>query len=216
MFPLLRRRKCGDAGHGSTLCNFSRKLRPLPIGIALLMANVSAVDASCSASSQSSFRSLILIWRNWKESVSRSVCIPHEHPHFPTWKIKSPPTRNLPHRASSISKSRARTTTRPHGSIAPALRLVVYSVCWRMHSIATSTWNNCVCISFVRFDPRFFLVWVLLVSRWSDTTILLALRCSHSFFLWMPVSTQRIWVLDPDSVFFHPFKQRTFFLLWRR
>jgi hypothetical protein len=68
----------------------------------------------------------------------------HPNRHFLTWKIKVLPPVTLPTAPHpSVSKSRARTTTRPHRSITPAAsRLVVYSVRWRMHSMATSTRNN--------------------------------------------------------------------------
>ena len=43
--------------------------------------------------------------------------------------------------------------------------------------------------------------------------------CLNTFLLRIPVSTQRVWVLDPDSVFYHPSNNNFFFFatrpIWR-
>jgi len=73
-----------------------------------------------------------------------SNCMRIPNRHLPTWKIKVLPPVTLPTAPHpSVSKSRARTAFRPHGLITPAAsRLVVYSVRWRMHSMATSARSN--------------------------------------------------------------------------
>jgi hypothetical protein len=110
-------------------------------------------------------RSTILIlfphscWWNSKElSCSSPIVI------FPTWKIKVLPSVTFPTAPRpSISKSRARTTTRLYGSITPAAsRSLVYSVRWRIHSIATSTRNNNVHFAVWQIRSRFFWIgWFL-------------------------------------------------------
>jgi len=53
--------------------NFALELlsSPLPIGIALIVAKVSAMDAACGT--PSSFCSLILVWWNSKELVMEEI-----------------------------------------------------------------------------------------------------------------------------------------------
>ena len=106
------------------------------------------------------------------------------------------------HSASSISKSRVpHTGIRPHGSIVPvALRSVVYAVRWRMHSIATSTRNNYISLNpLVKSIPGFCGLDASCVQALSE-------RC-YGFMLKLIPSvsverrTQRVWVLDPNSIF---------------
>ena len=153
---------------------------------------------------------LIFVWWNSKELVSMAFsCLRIPNRHFPTWKIKVLPPVTLPTAPHpSVSKSRARTTARPHGSTTPvASRLVVYSVHWRMHSIATSTWNNYVSFTPLADPiPRFSGVGTSWAQPHFERGYHFTCTLSFiSFFLWMPISWSRFRI-------FHPSNSELFFL----
>jgi hypothetical protein len=150
------------------------------------------------------------VWWSWYSTLML-LSIPDRH-HFPTGEIKVlPPKTFLPHRAIFISISQACTTTRPHRSIAPpASRSVVYSVRWDMHSIGTSTRSNSTtkgCRPLADSIPKFFWFGRFLCMRsipYGAMPPFTRTLCSNSFFLWMPISTQRVWVWDTSSISLDP------------
>ena len=117
---------------------------PLPIGIALLVAEVLVVDAAYSPPPRSShhFANSYGIIRVRETHPEAGCCMPIPNHHFPTWKISvlSPitfPTALLPF---PNPKRIQLPEGRPNGSIMPAASSsAAYSVPWRMHSIATGT-----------------------------------------------------------------------------
>jgi len=103
----------------------------------------------------------------WETHPEAGCCMPIPNRHFHTWKVKVLPcitfsTTLLPF----LNPERVQLPDgTPHGSITPAAsRLVVYSVRWHMHSIASRTRNNCLSLN----------------PRWIRSLVFLVLGASHA------------------------------------
>ena len=106
---------------------------------------------------------------------------------------------------------------RPHGLITPAAtRLVVYPICWRIHSIATCTQKNYESLNPWQIWSLVFLVWA--TSRAWDSISYGAmlpfyLYLVFKFVLSVNAHVNPTWVLVPDSIFFHPSNSELFLFL---